>query len=149
MVLVLALDIVMAYPAAAAVEVSPRGIESFKPITSQYYEVEFNLTLENPTNDNIQVEKLTYNLYIEFQYISHGEKTSFLLSPGESNYVFIVGINIDELPAKIRDQLLESEVTIKVTGLVVLPLKIIDTIKIGEITEGYNFLWDVSAGKVT
>ncbi len=141
------IDLYLAYLAAPSVKISPKKIESFKPISSNDYEVDFIITLNNPSNSKILVEKFTYNIYVEFQLVSHGEKTFFELSPGESDQMFCVNVNINDLPKVIREQLLSSTVSIKIVGTMTIPIKLLRAIKIGEITREYEILQDISASR--
>lgn len=146
-ILAAVIDLYLVYLIAPSVKISPNKIENFTPITTNDYEIGFILTLKNPTNAKVQVEKVTYNIYIEFHLVDHGEKSSFQISPGESDHTFLIPINILDLPASIRNNLLSSTVSIKINGIMIIPIHLMRTIKIGEITREYEILDDISPNK--
>ncbi len=143
----LMVDLYREYLMAPSVKVTSKKIESFKPISTNDYEIEFIITLYNPTDIDIQIEKLTFNVYIEFFLIGEGDKDSFKIFPGNNDLTFSYGIRVFDLPTNIREQLLNSPITVKISGTLTIPIKLIRTIKVGEVKGEYELLQDITASK--
>jgi LEA14-like dessication related protein len=146
-IIAMVIDLFLAYLVAPLVKVSSQKVESFTPISTNDYEIDFVITMDNPTDSKILIEKITYNLFVEFQLVGRGEKTSFELSPGKTDQSFSVNIDINDLSIVIREQLLSSTVSIKIAGTMTIPIRLMRAIKIGEVTREYELLQDISASR--
>jgi LEA14-like dessication related protein len=119
------LDLFLVYSAASSLDVDPKRIESLKPVTLQDYELDFILTLKNPSGSEIEVEKITYDIYLENDYIGSGERVDFTIQPGDHDQTFKFQFNIFDLAAAVLNHLLSSNGRVKIVGKVTVPLKIL------------------------
>ncbi len=131
------------YQAASSVKIDPKKINGVKVISIQDYEVEFVLTLKNTANINVQVEKITYEVFIENDFLGKGEKLDFTIKSGTNDYIFSLGFNIFDLATAIRNQLLNSTSSIRINGQIFIPIKLLRMIKVGEVTGDYELVEDI------
>ncbi|MCJ2540895.1 MAG: hypothetical protein LN414_06480, partial [Candidatus Thermoplasmatota archaeon] len=63
----------------------------------------FEITLSNPTGSTIEVDRITYDLFLKDEFIGEGEKTNFQVEPGTQGLEFEVTFNIYDLPAPVQE----------------------------------------------
>jgi LEA14-like dessication related protein len=142
------INLYLEYSTAPSLGVSLKEVDSVKPISSHDYEILFTLTFINPTHSEIQVEKVSYNVYLEFEHIGSGEKKSFNIQPGKKDHTFSLQFNIMDLSKAIRNKFLNSYVTIRIEGIITVPVELFNLFKVSEITWNYEKLEDVGADNV-
>lgn len=136
--------IVLVYLAASSLELKNEEFNRIKALSLTDYEVTFTLTLENPTSTNIEIEKITYNIYVEEEYLGFGEKTLFSIEPGTKKYTFTFQFSIYDLSDSVRQLFLQSSATLKITGEVTVPVKFFGVWKFMEVTTPYELYEEIS-----
>jgi LEA14-like dessication related protein len=124
----------LVYLAASSIEVSNVAVNDVKAKSIADYEVTFLITLNNPTSTTIEIEALTYDLYLEGDFIGSGKKNSFDIDPGSEQYSFKVDFNINDLSGSARTLFLQDSANLKIKCQVIVPIKLFGAIKVGSVT---------------
>jgi len=113
------------YNAAKSIEITDKKIVGVYPKypSVDEYEVKFMLTLNNPKHTNIEVEYISYKIYIENEYLGKGEKPRFSLGHGLNNQTFVFYFSIFNLTAPTRSVLMNGNANITIKGDVIIPAK--------------------------
>jgi LEA14-like dessication related protein len=108
--------------------------------------VVFDITLLNPTGSSIDVDRITYKLYLEDEFIGEGEKTNFLVEPGSQRREFEVTFNVYDLPAPVQELFFSATATLTFEGEVTVPIKLFGVWSYTEVTVPYEHEEEVSSG---
>lgn len=135
------------YAAANALSIENEKIKSVSPAGSpEEYVAVLGLTLDNPTSTTIEVDRITYNAYIEDNYVGEGEKTYFKIEPGIHELEFSVTFNIQDLPADVKTLFLEETANLTIKGEFTIPAKVFGLFTYTTITAPYSITEPVSSG---
>ncbi len=110
------------------------------------FTVVFEITLINPTGSTIDVDRITYDLSLEDEFIGDGEKTGFRVEPGTQGLDFEVTFNIYDLPAPIQELFFSSTAALFIEGEVTVPIKLFGVWNYAEVTVPYDHEEDISSG---
>jgi LEA14-like dessication related protein len=138
--------LVLMYLAAESLEITDKRITRVRPLSTAFdeYEVTFKITLKNPTSTAVEIEKLTYNAYLEDEFIGSGEKTDFSIEPGSREYTFKLQFNIFDLTSSVRELFILQQATLIIKGSVTAPVKFFGLLKVSEISLDYTMEKDVT-----
>jgi hypothetical protein len=131
------------YIAARSLNVDPKRIESVEAISLQDYEITFILTMDNPTNTDLKIDQVVYNVYIENDFLGSGKKEGLIIQPGTTDHVFSFKFNLKDLSTVVQNQLLSSSITVFIRGTVTIPIELFNIIKVSEITVDYELSEDI------
>ncbi|MCD6299534.1 MAG: hypothetical protein J7L93_02860 [Thermoplasmata archaeon] len=120
-----AVHLALVYNAARSIEITDKKIVGVYPEypSVDEYEVKFMMTLNNPKHTNVEVDYISYNIYIENEYLGNGEKPRFSLEHGANNQTFIFSFSIFNLTAPARSVLMNGNADVTVKGDVIIPAK--------------------------
>ncbi|KAA0003878.1 MAG: hypothetical protein FE043_01850 [Thermoplasmata archaeon] len=113
------------YNAAKSIEITDKKIVGVYPKypSVDEYEVKFMLTLNNPKHTNIEVEYISYKIYIENEYLGKGEKPRFYLEHGQNNQTFLFSFSIFNLTTPTSHLLMNGNANMTIKGDVIIPAK--------------------------
>ncbi len=138
---------VVVYNAANSLEVdSVRVTEVFPGSIDGDFTVVFEITLLNPTSGTIEVERLTYDLFLEGEFIGEGSKDHFSIEPGTTALDFAVTFNIFDLPEPAQDAFIKASATLGIEGDVTVPIKLLGFWTYTRVTLPYDHEEEVSSG---
>lgn len=137
--------LILIYMAASSLEIANKKITGVKPLSNSFddYEITFKIILRNPSNTEILIEKLTYEAYLEGDFIGDGEKIDFTIEPGSKEYTFKLQFNVFNLGLSVRNLFLSSSATLTIEGSVTVPVNFLGILKVSEITLDYEIVKDV------
>ncbi len=114
---------VVVYNAADSLDVeSVRVTEILPGSIDGDFTVVFEITLLNPTSGTIEVERLTYDLFLESAFIGKGSKEHFSIGSGTTALDFSVTFNIFDLPQPVQDAFIQASATLDIEGVVTVPI---------------------------
>lgn len=140
--------LILVYFATQTLEIKEKQFDKIEQLSLTNYEVTFTLTFQNPTDTEIDINKLTYDVYLEDEYLGNGEKSSFAIQPGLKEHAFSLQFNIFDLPAVVRELFLHSTATLKIVGEVTIPAKFFGLWEFTAIKNSYEITEDVSASSL-
>jgi len=108
--------------------------------------VVFEITLSNPTGSTIEVDRITYDLFLEDEFLGEGEKTNFQVEPGTHGLKFQVIFNIYDLPAPVQELFFSTTATLVIEGEVTVPIKLFGVWNYTEVTVPYDLEEEISSG---
>lgn len=133
--------------AANSMEVERVRVISVAPgIVLGDFVVVFQITLHNPTGSTIDADRITYQIFLEDEFIGEGEKTNFQVEPGSQNLEFEVTFNVYDLPAPIQELFFGTDATLAIEGEVTVPIKFFGVWRYTEVTVPYEHEEEVSSG---
>ena len=139
--------VVIVINAANALEVEEVLVVAVVPdIMIGDFVVVFKISLLNPTGSTIEVDRITYLLYLEDEFIGEGEKSNFQVEPGSQNLEFDVTFTIYDLPGPIQELFYGSSATLTIEGEVTVPIKLFGVWRYTEVTVPYDHEEDISSG---
>ncbi len=106
----------------------------------------FEITLSNPTGSTIEVDRITYDLFLKDEFIGEGEKTNFQVEPGTQGLEFEVTFNIYDLPAPVQELFFGDGATLIIDGEVTVPIKLFGVWNYTEVTVPYDHEEEISSG---
>ncbi|UCC93574.1 MAG: LEA type 2 family protein [Thermoplasmata archaeon] len=137
---------VLVINAANSLEVQEVRVISVSPgIVLGDFIVVFEIVLNNPTSSTIDVDALTYDLFLEDEFIGAGEKTEFGVRPGLQGLQFEVTFNVNDLPAPVQELYYGSSATLTIEGEVTVPIKLLGIWRVTEVTLPYEHEEEVSS----
>jgi LEA14-like dessication related protein len=107
--------------------------------------VVFDVQLNNPTGGTIDVDRITYQLHLEDEFIGEGEKRDFDVTPGSQRLQFEVTFNLYDLPAPIQELFYGSGATLRIEGEITVPIKLFGVWNYTEVTVPYDHEEEVSS----
>lgn len=107
--------------------------------------VVFKITILNPTGSTIEVDRLTYLLYVEDEFIGDGEKTAFQVERGSQSLEFQVTFTIYDLPDPVQKLFYGSSATLTIEGEVTVPIKLLGLWRYSEVTVPYDHEEEISS----
>jgi LEA14-like dessication related protein len=132
---------------ANSLEVERVSIVSVAPgVVVGDFLVTFELTLHNPTGGSIEVDRLTYDLFLEDDFIGDGEKSDFKVEPGSQRLDFQVTFNAYELSTPAQELFFSSTAKLTIDGEVTVPIKLFGVWRYTEVTVPYEHEEQVSSG---
>ncbi len=138
---------VVVYNAANSLEVeSVRATEILPGSIDGDFTVVFEISLLNPTIGTIEVERLTYDLFLESAFIGKGAKEHFSIGSGTTALDFSVTFNIFDLPEPVQDAFIKASATLDIEGEVTVPIKLLGFWTYTRITLPYEHQEEVSSG---
>lgn len=138
---------VVVYNAADSLEVeSVRVTEILPGSIDGDFTVVFEITLLNPTSGTIEVERLTYDLFLESAFIGKGSKDHFSIEPETTALDFAVTFNIFDLPEPVQDAFISTSATLDIEGEVTVPIKLLGFWTYTRITLPYDHQEEISSG---
>lgn len=108
--------------------------------------VTFAIRLRNPTGTAIQVDRITYQVHVEDEFVGEGDKRDFQVRPGTHPLEFSVTFNIHDMPQPVYEAFYASSVTITIDGEVTVPIKLFGTWRAGDVTVPYEHNEEISSG---
>lgn len=139
--------LVLVYRAASALEMEGVTVVSVAPSDAEgRYAVDFAITVRNPTRTPIAVDRLTYRLTLEGDFLGDGEKAFFEVAPGTQTLEFRLTFRASDLAAPTLTLLTESTATLRVSGKVTVPAKVFGLWTYTHVTLPYSKEEEVSAG---
>jgi LEA14-like dessication related protein len=106
----------------------------------------FEITLRNPTGSSIDVDRITYDLYLEDEFIGKGDKADFRVEPGSQTLEFQVTFNAYGLPGPVQELFFSSTTTLTIEGEVTVPIKLFGLWRYTDVTVPYEHEEEVSSG---
>lgn len=129
----------LVYRAASSLEYMGGGVGSLESTTSPYeYKAVILLELKNPTTTAIDIDRLTYSIYVEDEFVGSGQKGAFSVRPGLDEYDFEVEFSITDMSEATRVLFLQENATLIITGEASVPLKIFGVYRLSSITVPYT-----------
>lgn len=110
------------------------------------FTVVFDISLQNPTGSGIDVDRLTYDLYLEDEFIGDGSKDSFTVEPGPTVLDFSVTFNIFDLPTPVQETFTSGTATLTIKGEVTVPVKLLGLWTYTHVTVPFSQEEQVNAG---
>jgi LEA14-like dessication related protein len=138
---------VVVYNAADSLDVeSVRVMEILPGSIDGDFTVVFEITLLNPTSGTIEVERLTYDLFLESAFIGKGSKEHFSIGSGTTALDFSVTFNIFDLPQPVQEAFVQASATLDIEGEVTVPIKLLGFWTYTRITLPYDHQEEISSG---
>ncbi len=122
------------YQAAQDISVTDQNIEILKDVEGDIVEIEASITLKNPHLE-IEVQELTYRVYIEDEYVGENSKKNLEIPTGESTIELPFSVNLTELNESIGTIQFEEELQSQLEELNELPEGIEDQEDLEEFLE--------------
>jgi LEA14-like dessication related protein len=136
----------LVYRAASALELEGVTVVSVTATDAEgRYAVDFAVTLRNPTGTSIAVDRLTYKLTLEGDLLGSGEKAFFEVAPGTQTLEFRITFKATDLAAPTITLLTESTATLRISGKVTVPAKVLGLWTYTHVTIPYSKDEEVSA----
>ena len=133
------------YAAANSLSIEDESIKSISPTgTPEEYNAVLVFSINNPTSTSIELDSITYEIYIEDNYVGEGEKGHFKIEPGIHDQDFTVVFNIRDLPASIKTIYLEQNTNLTIEGEVTIPVKVFGLFTYTTITIPYSVTKEIS-----
>ncbi|HEC88926.1 MAG TPA: hypothetical protein ENI52_06390 [Thermoplasmata archaeon] len=114
------------YDTAKSLEIKDKKIVGIYPKypSIDEYEVKFILTLNNPKTTEIEIDYISYSVYVENEFIGSGEKPHFIIQHGIHNYSFLLSFSILNLSSTTKSLLIGGdEINIHIKGDILIPAK--------------------------
>jgi len=120
-----AVHLALVYNAAKSIEITDEKIVGIYPKypSVDEYEVKFMLTLNNPKHTSIEIDYISYKIYVENEYLGEGEKPHFSLEYGSNNQTFLFSFSIFNLTTPTRHLLMNGAANMTIKGDVIIPAK--------------------------
>ena len=133
------------YAAANSLSIEDENIKSVSPTGApEEYEAILELTISNPTSTSIEIDGITYEAYIEDNYVGEGEKEQFKIEPGIHEQEFLVIFNIRDLPSSVKTLFLQETTNFTIKGEVTIPAKVFGLFTYTTITIPYSVTKEIS-----
>ena len=133
--------------AANSLEVEGVRVVSVAPgVVVGDFVVTFEIDLRNPTGSTLEVDLLTYDLFLEDEFIGEGEKAAFEVGSGSQTLEFQVTFNAYDLPAPVQELFFSSTVKLTIEGEVTVPIKLFGVWDYTRVTVPYEHEEQVSSG---
>ncbi|MCD6222369.1 MAG: LEA type 2 family protein [Thermoplasmata archaeon] len=123
LILGVAIYLVMVYDAAKSIRIVDKRIKSVYPSKIDEYDVKFSLTLKNPKNFDIEIDYISYNIYVENEFVGKGIKPHFYIESGTKKYDFDATFSVKGLSESAKNLLIKGGANIKIKGVVMIPAK--------------------------
>ncbi len=120
------IDTTFVYLAASSLQIKGEKINGVYPenVIHGDYEVKFELQIENPQSKSIEVDYISYKVYINNEFVGKGAKPAFSIPHGVHNYTFSMVFNAYNLSSSTSSIILShGNVDVKIKGDVIVPLK--------------------------
>jgi LEA14-like dessication related protein len=139
--------VAIVFNAANSLEIEEIGVISVAPgIVLGDFVVSFDITLNNPKGSTLDVDRITYRLHLEDEFIGDGEKTDFLVEPGSQSLEFQVTFNIYDLSAPAQELFFSDTATLTIKGEMTVPVKLFGVWRYTEVTVKYEEEVEISSG---
>ena len=126
------------------VKISSIMLEGVNPLLFDYYPDKvifmFTVTIDNPSEYSLTIEKLTYKVYIEEQYFGEGEKENIHIPSKTKTQINLTLQSKTQNLLKIVEKILktkEKTINYQINGTITIPVKIYN-LKIFNINYPYN-----------
>ncbi len=127
------------YAAASSLSLEDETITSVAHTGSaEEYEAKVNLTISNPSSNAIEVERISYDAYLEGNYVGDGVREQFSIAPGTEQYSFKILFNIKDLPPAAKSLFLDEGAELTIKGDVTIPAKVFGWFTYTRITLPYS-----------
>ncbi|HEC76372.1 MAG TPA: hypothetical protein ENI33_03820 [Thermoplasmatales archaeon] len=116
----------MVYNTAKSLEIEDKKIVGIylKYPSIDEYEVKFMLALNNPKTTEIEIDYISYSIYVENEFVGSGKKPHFIIQHGIHNYSFLLSFSILNLSSATKSLLIDGdEINIRIKGDVLIPAK--------------------------
>ena len=113
----------MAYETAKSISIVEKKITGVYPVNLNNYEVKFSLTLKNPKNFDIEIDYISYKIYVENEFVGKGIKPTFFIKSGTHNYEFSATFNIKNTSKATQQLIIKGEENVKIKGDIMIPAK--------------------------
>ena len=101
--------LIFVYDAAKSISIVDKRIEGVYPSGIDEYEAKFSLTLKNPKNFDIEIDYMTYRIYIDNEFVGKGAKPHFFVEKGIKKYGFEATFSIKNLSRAGREVLMNGK----------------------------------------
>lgn len=143
----LVVHLALVYNTANSLSVEGRHVTNVAPTSLDgEYTVTFSITIDNPTRTSINVDRLTYKLYLEDDFLGEGEKAFFKVTTGTASYEFQVTFDAASLAGPTYTLFTQESATLRITGKVTVPAKVFGLWTYTHITVPYSQEEEVSSG---
>ena len=143
----LVVHLVLVYNAAKQLEVERAHVTSVYPAGIEgSYTVTFTITIKNPTRTEIEVDRLTYRLHLESDFLGEGEKTFFSVEPGSQELDFSVTFALKDLATSTYTLFNEATATLRIAGKATVPAKVFGLWTYTRVTVPYEHTEEISSG---
>ncbi len=143
----LVVHLALVYNAARQLEVEGVRVTSVYPAAIEgSYTVTFTITVNNPTRTEIEVDRLTYRLHLETDFIGEGEKTFFDVEPGSQELDFSVTFALRDLATSTYTLFNQATATLRLSGKATVPAKVFGLWTYTRVTVPYEHEEEVSSG---
>ncbi|MCD6572715.1 MAG: hypothetical protein J7K95_01300 [Thermoplasmata archaeon] len=115
--------LIFVYDAAKSISIVDKKIEGAYPVSFDEYEVRFSLTLKNPKNFDIEIDYISYKIYIEDEFVGEGAKPHFFIENGVKKYGFDATFSVKNLSQAGKEALMNGEANLKIKGVIMIPAK--------------------------
>lgn len=116
-------DLGYTYVVARDVQITDKSISSITPEGDLRFRATVIFTFDNPRGKELNLEGLSYRIYVEETFLGEGEKGSFTISPGLSKHTFEVNFDLRDLGAALESALGKDVLLLRVKGVVRVPAR--------------------------
>ncbi len=136
----------LVYHAASSLELVDKRLDSVVPVSADTYEVSFTLTLDNPTSISVEVDHISYDIYIEDDFAGAGQKSGFSIDPGSEELSLSLTISGQDLSGPTRTLLTQGGAMVTIKGEVTIPAKFLGLFTWRHLTLPYEVEEEVDLG---
>ena len=123
LILGVAVYLIIAYQTAKSISIVEKKITGVYPLSLDNYEVRFSLTLKNPKNFDIEIDYISYNIYVENEFVGKGVKSSFFIENGIHEYDFSAIFSIKNTSKATQQLIMKNDANVKIKGEILIPAK--------------------------
>lgn len=102
--------------------------------------ITFRVTVNNPTEHSVTIEKLYYEIYVEDTFLASGSKEYITIFPGQAHINLDVHVTTQDALRTLAIIISEGgkEIHWKIRGVVRIPIKLFNMVKIASIDIPYE-----------
>jgi len=102
--------------------------------------ITFRVTVNNPTEHSVTIEKLYYEIYVEDTFLASGSKEYITIFPGQTHINLDVHVTTQDALRTLAIIISEGgkEIHWKIRGVVRIPIKLFNMVKIASIDIPYE-----------
>jgi LEA14-like dessication related protein len=137
----------LVYHAASSLELVDERLDSVVPVSADTYEVSFTLTLDNPTSISVEVDHISYDVYVEDDFAGAGERSGFSLDPGKEELSLSLTFSGQNLSGPALTLLTQGGAMVTIKGDVTIPAKFLGLFTWRHLTLPYEVEERVDSGE--
>ncbi|RLG39685.1 MAG: hypothetical protein DRO01_05215 [Thermoproteota archaeon] len=116
-------DLAYTYAVSKDLQITDKRITAITPEGGTVFKAVLQFTFENPRSKELELQGITYKIYVEGEYLGEGEKGAFTIPPGESNQSFEILFDLQDLGSVLDSVLGKEVVHLRLKGEVMVPAK--------------------------